>query len=1147
MSRTNIIEDMYPLSPMQQGMLFHTLQSPDSGVYVEQMSCTLRGELDVRAFRRAWQRLVDRHTVLRTAFNWSRREEPFQVVYRRVRLAWEEQDWRESHDAAPVSSDAKLELSDAKPESPSTERESSGVERVSSDAEPESSSDAEQRGEHLEEFLRSDRQRGLDLSKPPPMRLTLIRAAEDSYFFVWSIHHIVTDGWSMPLMLKEVFALYEAFRQGREEDASLERPRPYGQYIAWLQRQNMTVAENFWRETLGGFNAPTPLGVIRPAAHAAAADAHGDDYGKRELFFSAETTNQLQTLARGNKLTMNLFVQAAWALLLSRYGGERDVVFGATVSGRPADLPGVEGMMGLFINTLPVRARVEPDEPLLPWLKRLQEQQVEARRYEYSPLVEVQGWSDVPRGLPLFESLVVFENYPVGDAAREHDGSIEILDVRVAERTNFPLALMVAPGAELSMRLDYDRARLDDEAAAAMLRHLGTLLEEMAARPEARLKDLSLLSADESRALTVAWNDTRVDFPQECCIHTLFEAQVERTPGAVALVYEGERVTYRELNDRANRLARRLLALGVGPEWLVGVCAERSIETVVGQLAVLKAGGAYLPLDPAYPRERLRFMLEDADVSVLLAQTRFVAALPETHAPVVRLDADGELFAAESSDNPEGGATAGHPAYLIYTSGSTGTPKGVVGLHRGAVNRFAWMWMAYPFGTDEVGCQKTSLSFVDSIWETFGPLLAGVPNVIIPDAVLADAGRFVAALAAARVSRLVLVPSLLRVMLESFADLQDRLPALKYWVTSGEALTPELQRLFSERMPQAVLVNLYGSSEVAADATAYDLRGHDARAPISIGRPISNMRAYVLDDELRPIPAGVTGELYVGGSGLARGYLRRPALTAERFLPDPFGVERGARIYRTGDLARHLPDGNLEFVGRADRQVKVRGFRIELGEIESVLGAHDAVREAVVTVREDATGGGRLVAYIVTESESEGAGRAPSADELRVYASERLPEYMTPSAFVMLERLPLTPSGKVDRRSLPEPEAFGAGRGDAAPYQPPETETEKEVAGIWSEVLGVEQVGVNDNFFDLGGHSLMVMQVLARMRASFGVELELPVFFGAPTVRGVAEAIETAMLAQAGEVNLGEMLDLLGPLGGDDEALKALGKEGDEG
>jgi amino acid adenylation domain-containing protein len=599
------------------------------------------------------------------------------------------------------------------------------------------------------------------------------------------------------------------------------------------------------------------------------------------------------------------------------------------------------------------------------------------------------------------------------------------------------------------------------------------------------------------------------------------------------------------LNNRANRLARRLLALGVAPEWLVGVCAERSIETVVGQLAVLKAGGAYLPLDPAYPRERLRFMLEDADVSVLLAQTRFVAALPETHAPVVRLDADGELFAAESSDNPEGGARAGHAAYLIYTSGSTGTPKGVVGLQRGAVNRFAWMWKAYPFGPDEVCCQKTSLSFVDSIWETFGPLLAGVPNVIIPDAVLADAGRFVAALAEARVTRLVLVPSLLRVMLESFADLQDRLPALNFWVTSGEALTPELQRLFSERMPRAVLVNLYGSSEVAADATAYDLREHDPRAPVSIGRPISNMRAYVLDDELRPIPAGVTGELYVGGSGLARGYLRRPALTAERFLPDPFGVEPGARLYRTGDLARHLPDGNLEFVGRADRQVKVRGFRIELGEIESVLGAHDAVREAVVTAREDATGGGRLVAYIVTESE--GAGHAPSADELRVYASERLPEYMTPSAFVMLERLPLTPSGKIDRRSLPEPEAFGAGRSDAAPYQPPETETEKEVAGIWSEVLGVEQVGVNDNFFELGGHSLMVMQVLARMRASFGVELELPVFFAAPTVRGVAEAIETAMLAQAGDVNLGEMLDLLGPLGGDDEALKALGTEGDEG
>jgi amino acid adenylation domain-containing protein len=997
---------------------------------------------------------VDRHGILRTRFVWEGLAEPLQVVERAVDLPWEEHDWRDQG--------------------------------------------RDEQEEGFRALLEADRKQGFEVSRAPLMRLKLIRTGETSHRLVWSFHHVLLDGWSLPLVFKEVLGLYQAFARGRE--LALGPPHRYRDYIGWLSEQDLAKAEGYWRDELSGFGAPTALGVDRGAE----GTPEGLEVSEQSVPLSPAATAGLKGLGRRHQITLGTMVQGAWGLLLSRYSGERDVVFGVTVSGRPAGLEGVESMVGLFINTLPMRVRVERERPLLDWLKALQAQQVEQRQYEYSPLVQVQGWSELPGGQPLFETLLAFENYPVdASGLRDRSGNLQIRTSPIAERTNYPLTVIATPGPALSLQIVYDRRRFEDGTITRMLGHLTTLLETMAARPEAALSQLSLLSEPERRQVVVEWNATERDYPAGT-IPGLFEAQVERTPEAVAVIFEDQALSYRELNRRANQLAHHLKGLRVGPEVRVGICVERSFEMVVGLLGILKAGGAYVPLDPNYPRERLSFMAHDAALPILLTQERLLEPLPEHRAEVVCLDRDWERIVRESDGNPPVAASPDQAAYVIYTSGSTGQPKGVVGLHRGTINRFEWMWRTYPFAPGEICCQKTTLSFGDAVWEVFGPLLQGVPTLMIPDDLVKDPPRLIDTLSAGGVTRIVLVPSLLRALLESERDLQERLPRLRYWVTSGEALSAELGRRFAETLPRATLLNLYGSSEVAADATFH--RVHEPRARVPIGRPIANMRAYVVDGDLDPLPVGVAGELYLGGVGLARGYLGRPGLTAESFLPDPFSAEAGARIYRTGDQARRLADGEIEFLGRVDHQVKVRGFRIELGDVEAALGQYPGVAQTVVAAREDEIGERRLVAYVVT-------GEGPvSVSELRRFLSDKLPEYMVPAAFVMLEALPLTPSGKVDRRALPAP---GATRPELEQaFVPPRGPIEETVASIWAEVLGLERVGVHDDFFELGGHSLNAAQVVSRIRATFDVELALRRLFEARRLGQLAAVIEEALLVQ---------------------------------
>jgi amino acid adenylation domain-containing protein len=1072
------VEDIYALSPMQQGMLFHSLYNPRAGVYSLHLVFDLHGDLNITAFKQAWEGVVDQHPILRTAFIWEGLDDPVQVVCRSVRLPWEEHDWRE------------LSLT-------------------------------EQRNQ-LEAHLELDRRNGFELDRAPLMRLALIRKTVDNYQLVWSFHLSLLDGWSKALVLKEVFARYHGLCQGRE--LHLEGSRSYKDYIAWLQQQDLPAAEKFWRQALQGFTAATPLAAGRAVG---GSTGEGVDHAEEVCRLSATSTSALQGIARQHRLTLNTLVQGSWALLLGRYSGEEDVLFGAVVSGRAAALPGVESMVGCFINTLPVRVQVSEEESCLTWLQRLQAQLIELRQYEYSPLVQVQGWSDVQRGLSLFESLMLFENYPVESAGWDQASGLEIRNTRGFEQTHYPLTIVAVPGPELLLRVSYDCSRFEAATIRRMLGHLQNLLEGVVADPEQRISGLPLLTEPERRQLLVEWNHTQCGYPEDRCIHELFEAQAEKTPEAVAVVFEGQQLTYRELNARANQLAHYLRKRGVGPEVLVGLCLERSLEMVVGLLGVLKAGGAYVPLDPAYPRERLAFMLEDAKVPVLLTQQKLLESLPGPNAEVVCLDSDWAEIAQESEQEPVGGASAQNLAYVIYTSGSTGRPKGVQVLHGGVVNILDSMrWQPVLASQDRL-LAVTTLSFDIAALELYLPLIVGACLEVVSHELASDGIRLLERLAGSGVTVMQATPATWRLLLKAGWQGGGRLKV----ICGGEALSRDLADELLSR--SASVWNLYGPTETTIWSAAHQVQ--PGQGPVPLGRPVANTKIYLLDRRLRPVPIGVAGEVHIGGLGVARGYLNRPELSAEKFVPNPFGGEPGTRLYKTGDLARYREDGNIEYLGRLDHQVKLRGFRIELGEVEAALGQHPAVGQAVVLAREDAPGDRRLVAYMVLRRDP-----APVISELRSFLKQRLPDYMVPSAFVPLQRLPLTPSGKVDRRNLPAPDQARPDLGKA--FVAPRSPVEEVLAGIWREVLGVEQVGVHDNFFELGGHSLLATQVISRLRHSFQVNLPLRCLFEAPTVADLAMTISQMHAKSAQHDELGRTLAELEELS-EEEAQELLTKK----
>ena len=1050
--RPENIESIYELSPTQQGLLFHSLYSPQSGMYAGQFTFTF-SDLDVAAFEQAWRRVVERHETFRTSFYWEETDKPLQVVARRVQLPFEHEDWR---GCAPEEQESRLRR-----------------------------------------FLDRDRARDFDLARAPLMRLTLIRLGETAYEFIWTHHHLLLDGWSVGLVLKEVFSLYSANRFG--SSLALARPRPFRDYVLWLGRQDAARAESYWRSRLSGLTRPTPLPGASVSASTGASSVR---YEERRVSLGAELSAALREAARRQQLTLSTVMAGAWALLLSRYAGTKDVVFGAVVSGRPAELEGAEGMVGLFINTLPVRVKVDEGAGVWEWLRRLQSEQVEMREYEYSPLSQVQRWSELPPSTPLFETIVAFENYPVDSSLRKEAQALQVSMARSTEKANYPLAVVVIPKSEIIIKMSYDDSRYDGEAVGRLLGHYETLLRGMAEAEEREVRSLSLLGAEERRRLLKEWSGARTDYPSHLCIHQLFEEQARQTPDSVAVVFGDESLTYARLNARANQLAHHLRDCGVGPEVPVGVCLERSAEMLPALLAVLKAGGAYLPLDPSSPRGWLLGLLADARSPIVLTRARHLESLSGYSGRVFALEGLRDAIDRQGRDDLPNVTTADNLAYVMYTSGSTGRPKGVSVIHR-AVVRLVKNTNYADFNLGETFLQLAPLAFDASTFEIWGSLLNGARLVVMPPEPpsLEELGR---ALRRHEVTTLWLTAGLFHVMVD---EQLEALKGVRHILAGGEALSaPHVERLLDEAGGTR-LTNGYGPTENTTFSTYYSMSGPRRFAgPVPIGRPISNTQVYILDEDLQPVPCGVQGEVYVGGDGLARDYLHRPALTAERFVPHPFGDAPGARLYRTGDVARFLPTGDVEFLGRRDEQVKIRGFRIEPGEAEAVLRQHASVRDAAVVAREGAAGQRQLVAYVV--------GPQGAQEELRQYLRERLPDYMVPSAFVTLDSLPLTPNGKVDRRALPAPEsasADGAGR-----YEAPRTEAERVLCEVWAQVLGRERVGVRDNFFDLGGDSILSIQVVARAGRA-GLRLTPRQVFEHPTVAELAAVVGAGGAPAAGE------------------------------
>ena len=935
-------------------------------------------------------------------------------------------------------------------------------------------------------LLEEEVSRPFDLSRAPLMRTKLLRVGEGDHVLVVTLHHIVSDGWSGGVLTRELGELYRGYRSGNA--SSLPEPGiQYADYAvwqrAWLSGEVLEEQLDYWRRHLSGVSV-LQLPTDRPRPAEQSLD------GSCELeVWSGDVLKGLKSLSHREGATLFMVLLAAFQVLLRRWTGQDDVAVGTPIANRTRSE--VEGVVGFFVNSLVLRTDLSGNPTFRELVARVKEVSLGAYDHQDLPfeklVEELEPERDLSRN-PLFQVMFALQNGPV-EELQLPGLSIAAVDLPV-RTTHFDLELHMAEvGGSLVAAVTYRTDLFVAETVRRVLGHYGRLLQAVAADASRRVSELSLLTSAERERTLVEWNATGQEYLRESSISDLFAAQVQRTPEALAVVSGRERLSYGELHRRSNQLARHLRGLGVGPEVRVGICVERSVEMVVGLLGILKAGGAYVPLDPSYPKERLGFMLEDSGVPVLLAQERLLGVFPEHEARVVCLDRDWGVIAGESVEDVRSGALGENVAYAIYTSGSTGRPKGVLVAHGGLVNLALWHSRVYEVGPGERGTQLASPGFDASVWEVWPYLMRGASLHIPDEETRSNPSQLVTWLAEEGITHTFLPTPLAEAVLKEsgVAGL-----GLRYLLTGGD----KLHRVDTSGLPFR-LVNHYGPTESTVVATCVEVgRGGETNPPI--GRPIWNTRAYVLDEGMAPVPIGVAGELYIGGDGLARGYLNRPELTGEKFVPDPFSQVGGERLYRTGDLVRWLGDGTIEFLGRTDHQVKVRGFRIELGEVESVLAKHPGVKDVVVVVREEHPGDKRLVAYLVPGSED-----ASLVAELRQYAKGKLPGHMVPSAFVLLAALPLSPNGKLDRRALPAPEGPGAIEGTD---EAPRSEVEKRIAAVWKEVLGVERVGVRDNFFDLGGHSLLLLQVHKKLRAELpGRDLSVMDLFRYSTVQSLAE------------------------------------------
>jgi amino acid adenylation domain-containing protein len=1068
MPKKTDVKNIYALSPMQEGMLFHALMDERSTAYVEQTVMTLSGTLEPGLFETAIQGVVNRYDILRTVFVYKNTKRPRQVVLNRQTADFHFTDLTRLEPAAA--------------------------------------------GERLAAFHREDRQKGFDLTRGPLLRVNLFKTGDRAWQLVWTFHHILMDGWCLRILFQDFMRLYYAAYHNISQ--TLEPAAPYSRYIRWLENRDKQKGLAYWTAYLENCGPPSALPKLRikPAGHA----YQGGDY---LLALDEPLTQQLRQVAAECKVTENTLFQTLWGILLQRYNDARDAVFGAVVSGRPAEIPGAADMVGLFINTVPVRIQTEPGETFEELLKKHQLHSLQARAYEYLPLAEIQAGSSL-ENQPL-DHIAVFENYPVGGVTEiaqkastgtGHDSSgkepltIGVLNMEMVEQTNYDLNVVVGPGPRMTIKFIFNSRVYDRQTIEQTAEQLNEMFRQVLNNPGIPVDHIEILSPREKKRILVDLNDTATGFPRDKTIPQLFEEQVEKRPDAAAVVGSSLEqgymtITYRELDNQANHLAHLLRKKGVQADNIAAIMIERSIEMITGIMGILKTGGAYLPIDPGYPQERIDYMLKDSSASHLL--TNEGVTLSRQAVPGMIPLPGGE---------PEG--RGGSLAYVIYTSGTTGNPKGVLISHRSVARLVKKTDYLEMFHEDRF-LTLSNYAFDASIFDIFGTLLNGAALVLMEGEGISSLDRLPLQLKREGITVFFLTTALFNALVDM--DIQG-LKNIRKVLYGGERISIPHARKALDYMGPGRIIHVYGPTETTVYATYYPIDNiDDTRATIPIGKPIANTTAYILNKEMKPLPMGAAGELYLGGEGTARGYLNRPGLTASRFIYRSYKSYRSyktnnKKIYKTGDLVRMLPDGNIEFLGRVDRQVKVRGFRVEPGEIEDRLLKHSSVKEALVI----ASGGETtyLCAYIICTGDA--AGQPPDTKLFKEYLAQTLPVYMVPAYFMILDRMPLNPSGKTDFKALPRP-AAGSGAGHIAM---PQTPFETQIAAVWAEVLHIaETIDVDSDFFDLGGHSLRAMTMVSRLHKETGIKISLKEVFAHPTIRQLAALMEKASSGEGPQVS----------------------------
>ncbi|MCY8907532.1 amino acid adenylation domain-containing protein [Bacillus atrophaeus] len=1033
------VQDMYYLSPMQEGMLFHTLLNPGQSFYIEQITMKVKGSFEVKLLEQSMNVMMDRYDIFRTVFIHEKVKRPVQVVLKKRPFQIEEIDL--SH------------LSEKEQE------------------------------QKINEYKEQDKRQGFDLTRDIPMRTAVFKKGEASFEWVWSYHHILLDGWCFGVVVQDLFQVYNALRE--KKPYSLKPVKPYKEYIKWLEKQNKQASLQYWTDYLSGFEGQTTFAEQRKKEKA--------DYKPNELLFSLPEaeTKAFTELAKSQRTTLSTALQAVWSILLGRYQRTDDLVFGTVVSGRPAEISGVEHMVGLFINVVPKRVRLTEDISFNGLLQTLQEQSLQSEAHQYVPLYDIQSQADQPK---LIDHIIVFENYPLQDANSNGNSQngFEMEDVHVFEKSNYDLNLMASPADEMLIKLAYNENVFDEAFILRLKSQLLAAIKQIVQQPDTPVAHINIIEEKERQHLLMGLNPS-AEKPEIKRLTEWFTQSAERTPDAPALTAGGITLTYHELNTEANRLAHRLRKSGAGKGSVTALFTKRSPEMVIGILGILKAGGAYLPIDPEYPEDRIAYMLEDSGANCLLTHLPLqneAGQLPYK-GEVVYID-DTSRF-EESGADPDEAVEPDDPAYIMYTSGTTGKPKGNITTHAN-IQRVVKQTNYIALSERDTILSLSNYAFDGFTFDLYAALLNGGRLVIAEQETILNTDRLMALIRDENISVMFVTTALFNLLVDAG---QEWMKGLRHVLFGGERASAAHVRKALQTMGPHKLIHVYGPTEVTVFATAHQVQEvPESMSAIPIGKPLNETEAYILTETSQLQPFGAVGELCLSGMGVSKGYLNREELTKQKFIQHPF--KPGERLYRTGDLARWLPDGTIEFAGRIDDQVKIRGHRIELEEIEKQLQEHEEVKDAVVVVDRTETGDASINAYLVCETQA-------SSKEIQAFISKQLPAYMVPQSFTFLDQLPLTPNGKVNRRLLPKAEA-DLSAGDE--WIGPRNQTEDMICRIWCDVLGKTKIGIHDDFFTLGGHSLKAMTAASRIKKELGIELPVKLLFEAPTIAGISDYLK---------------------------------------